>query len=198
MTRPKQWQSLWRGKTCLQLLRGVMVYVWPLSIIGGLFYRLRWSKPSYQFINRQSRRVFDSIPQQLHPLSVEAVRALRTHGIFRSSVEALANDANLFHDLSRDAQMLLGGRRYNARSGSDTIPTMPNGMWCEPSAIVPSGRRCPHLSSGFFFTRRYSASPVPISGCRSGSTIPMSGITSPCTKGSRRSPDLRGVLASRS
>lgn len=105
--------------------------------------------------------MFDSIPQQLHPLSVEAVRALRTHGIFRSSVEALANDANLFHDLSRDAQMLLGGRRYNARSGSDTIPTMPNGMWCEPSAIVPSGRRCPHLSSGFFFTRRHSASPVP-------------------------------------
>ncbi len=110
MTRPRRWQTLWRGKTCLQLVRGDMVYVWPFSIIGRLFYRLRWSAPWHRVINRQSRRIFRSIPQPLHLLGSEAVRALRTDGIFRSSVDALAQDSKLFHDLSRDAQMLLTGQ----------------------------------------------------------------------------------------
>lgn len=76
------WHTLWRGKTCLQLLRGVMVYVWPLSIVGRLFYRLRWSPPLYGVINRRSRRVFRSIPQVLEPHGVEAVCALETGGFF--------------------------------------------------------------------------------------------------------------------
>ncbi|CBK40893.1 protein of unknown function [Nitrospira defluvii] len=45
VSRVGEWQALWRGKTGLQLVRSVMVYVWPLSILGRFFYRLRWSPP---------------------------------------------------------------------------------------------------------------------------------------------------------
>lgn len=145
MIRPRQWQSLWRGKTCLQLLRGVMVYVWPLSIIGRLFYRLRWSKPCYQLINRQSRRLFDSIPQRLRPLGVQAVSALRTDGIFRSSVEALAHDANLFHDLSRDAQMLLAGQEIQRKIRQRYNPH--DAKWYVVRAIGHRAKRPPLPSS---------------------------------------------------
>lgn len=123
-----------------------MVYVWPLSIIGRLFYRLCWSKPCYQIINRQSRRIFDSIPQPLHPLGVEAVQALKTDGIFRSSVEALARDANLFHELSRDAQMLLAGQEVQRKIRQRYNPH--DAKWYVVRAIGHRAKR-PSLPSSF-------------------------------------------------
>ena len=145
MTRPRQWQTLWRGKTCLQLVRGVMVYVWPFSIFGRLFYRLRWSAPWYQAINRQSRRVFHSTPQPLHPLGIEAVHALRTEGIFRSSVEALAQDPGLFQALSRDAQMLLTRQDIQRKIRQRYNPH--DAKWYVVRAIGHRARRPPIPSS---------------------------------------------------
>lgn len=146
MTRPGQWRTFWRGKTCLQLVRGVMVHVWPFSIVGRLFYRLRWSKPCYQIINRQARRVFDSIPQPLHPRSVEAVQALNTDGIFRSSVDALAHDADLFHELSHDAQMLLAGQDIQRKIRQRYNPH--DAKWYVVRAIGHRANR-PSLPSSF-------------------------------------------------
>ena len=129
MKRVGGWHALWRGKTYLQMLRGVMVYVWPLSIVGRLFYRLRWSPPLYEVINRRSRRVFRSIPQVLGPHGVEAVRALEIDGIFRTS-------SKLWRKIRLCSGIWLGmpgccspGRMSNVRSGSDTIRTMRNGTW---------------------------------------------------------------------
>lgn len=146
VTRPRQWRTFWRGKTCFQLMRGVMVYVWPLSILGRLFYRLRWSTPCYQIINRQSRRVFASIPQPLHPLGNEAVKALSTDGIFRSSVEALAQDSTLFHELSRDAHMLLAGQDVQRKIRQRYNPH--DAKWYVVRAIGHRARR-PSLPSSF-------------------------------------------------
>ncbi|MDR4479349.1 MAG: hypothetical protein R3B37_06320 [Nitrospira sp.] len=103
MKRVRGWYRVWRGNTCCQMMRGVMAYVRPLSIVGRHFYRLRWCPPLYRVINRRSRRVFHSIPQVLAPHSVEVVQPLETEGIFRASVDALASDPDLFRDLSRDA-----------------------------------------------------------------------------------------------
>ena len=84
-----------------------MVYVWPFSIVGRNYYRLRWSAPFYQLINRGSRRLFHLAPQALNPLGIEAVRSLATEGIFRTSIEVLMEDPEVFHHLCRDAQGLL-------------------------------------------------------------------------------------------
>ncbi len=88
-------------------MRGFFVHLWPLSIVGRFFYRLRWCAPLYGAINRRSRRLFRVIPQALDSHGEEALRALQADGIFRTSVEALAQDAALFQDLARDAQVLL-------------------------------------------------------------------------------------------
>lgn len=160
MKRVGGWHTLWRGKTYLQMLRGVMVYVWPLSIVGRLFYRLRWSPPLYEVINRRSRRAFRSIPQVLGPHGVEAVRALEIDGIFRTSVEARAQDPALFRGLARDAGMMLAGQDVQWKLSSDTIRTMRNGTWCGRSDVVRNDRPFPRLSSGFLLQVRFNYTDV--------------------------------------
>ncbi len=145
MIRARLGHTLWRGKTCLQVARGVMVYVWPLSIIARLFYRLRWCAPWYQVLNRRSRRAFQSIRQELDPLGVEAVRGLRTDGIFRSSVEALAQDPGLFRDLSRDAQMLLARQDVQRKIRQRYNPH--DAKWYVVRAIGHRAKRPPIPSS---------------------------------------------------
>jgi len=139
------WHTLWRGKTCLQLVRSLMVYVWPLSILGRLFYRLRWSPPLYGAINRRSRRVFRSIPQVLGPHGVETVRALETDGIFRTSVEALAQDPALFRDLARDAGMMLAGQDVQRKIRQRYNPN--DAKWYVVRAIGRRAKRPPIPSS---------------------------------------------------
>lgn len=160
MKRVGGWHTLWRGKTYLQMLRGVMVYVWPLSIVGRLFYRLRWSPPLYEVINRRSRRAFRSIPQVLGPHGVEAVRALEIDGIFRTSVEARAQDPALFRGLARDAGMMLAGQDVQWKLSSDTIRTMRNGTWCGRSDVARNDRPFPRLSSGFLLQVRFNYTDV--------------------------------------
>ena len=127
------------------MLRGVMVYVWPLSILGRLFYRLRWSPPLYEVINRRSRRVFRSIPQVLGPHGVEAVRALDTDGIFRTSVETLAQDPALFRDLARDAGMMLAGQDVQRKIRQRYNPN--DAKWYVVRAIGRRAKRPPIPSS---------------------------------------------------
>ncbi len=145
MIRSRPWYTWWRGKTCVQMVRGLMVYVWPLSILGRWFYRLRWSAPWYRFINRQSRRVFQSIPQHLDPLGLDAVRALNTEGIFRSSVAALAQDSQLFGELARDAQRMLAGQDVQRKIQQRHNPA--DAKWYVVRAIGHRANRQPMPSS---------------------------------------------------
>ena len=126
-------------------MRGVMVYVWPLSIVGRLFYRLRWSPPLYGVINRRSQRMFCSIPQVLSPHGNEAVRALETDGIFRTSVQALAQDPGLFRDLARDARMMLAGQEVQRKIRQRYNPN--DAKWYVVRAIGHRAKRQPIPSS---------------------------------------------------
>jgi hypothetical protein len=95
--------------------------------------------------------LFHSIPHVLGPLGDEAVRTLKTDGIFRTSVEVLAQDPDLFRDLSRDAHLLLAGQEVQRQIRQRHNPN--DAKWYVVRALGHRAKRqsIPSFFVGFFF-----------------------------------------------
>ncbi|HEY1598829.1 MAG TPA: hypothetical protein VGG64_04460 [Pirellulales bacterium] len=104
-----------RAKTGQQLLRGIAMRLWPLSILTRMYYRIRWAEWPRAFLNRDLIAAFAHEPPVLDGDQQRCVDELRKTGIYASTLQELTGDNDLLGRLTDEAQKLLAAPAVQAQ-----------------------------------------------------------------------------------
>ena len=96
-----------RVKNLGQLIRAILLRVWPLSNIIRFYYRIRFG-PIWRRANRDATLQFERCAAMLDPIQQRAVEELNREGIYVTLLEDLLGDGTAFNQLQREAERLLG------------------------------------------------------------------------------------------
>ena len=96
-----------RAKSRRQLLRSILIRLWPLSLLVRYYYAVRQSRWYRDRANRKAREAFLANPRPLNDVQRQCLDELREHGVTCISSEMLFGDADILARLQREAHRLL-------------------------------------------------------------------------------------------
>jgi len=131
-----------RVKSPRQLLRAILLRLWPLSIFVRLFYRMRFGPTWLGFVNGRARAAFEREAAELDGPQRRAVEALRSAGLHAARLEDLLPAEDAFDDIQTAARRLLDRPeiRRQIREGENKnwgIPFVVPVFGLHPTRAVP-------------------------------------------------------------
>jgi hypothetical protein len=114
-----------RSKSPRQLIRSILIRLWPLSLLVRSYYSARRSRWYRDRANCKAREAFLANPRLLNDVQRQCFEELREHGATSISAEKLFNDADLLARLQREANRLLSAPDVRKQIDNRRAPNQP-------------------------------------------------------------------------
>jgi hypothetical protein len=96
-----------KHKKLSQIMRFFFTRTPVLSILGDVYYHLKYRTRYYHHINRAAYRLYKTNQDDLNPYTKDVVSAIKIDGVYVDDIKNISSHHNILDELTKDAARLL-------------------------------------------------------------------------------------------